>query len=114
MLLLCLLGYHVFLPLYQSNNVIIDYGLSPFNICSEQPLIWKYCKYWFVLTYTFSSLFISNASYNMLSKILSIFPSKVHKKKLIHKNDFSIKAKPKYSFISPPKKMKLELCIRRI
>lgn len=107
MFFLCLVGYLVFSPLYYQKQVIIDYGIHPFDICIEQPIIWKYCKYWFIFTYIFASFFISNSIYLFFLKILSnIFPTtqiQNHKKK---------KAKKVYSLIEPKSTIKnLELLI---
>ncbi len=96
-LFFCFIGYKIFIPLYETNTVIIDYGLHPFNICVEQPELWKYCKIWFCITYIFSSFFISNMFYHLF----------FHKSIKKHKNSkIKINKKPKdYSLIpnySPP------------
>ena len=56
-LLLCFIGFQIFIPLYNQNHIIVDYGLHAFDICTEQPVLWKYCKIWFCFTYIFSSFF---------------------------------------------------------
>ncbi len=110
--ILCLIGYYFFFPLYTSNHVIIDYGISPFNVCIEQPLIWKYCKYWFVFTFIYSSFFISNLFFNLFSKFFSLFSNRKnnYKKKQFKKCK---KEKKNYSFIENPiSNLELKLLIR--
>lgn len=108
MFFFCLIGYQIFLPLYKSNNVIIDYGINPFNICIEQPLIWNFCKSWFVFTYIFTSFFISNIFVNLFRKLFTNYPKNIKEKKSKLK-----KEKINYSLInSKPQDEKLELLIR--
>ena len=65
MFFFCFIGYQIFIPLYTENHIIVDYGLHSFDICTEQPVIWKYCKIWFCFTYAFSSFFFSNMIYQL-------------------------------------------------
>lgn len=106
--LFCLVGYSIFLPLYSSSHIMIDYGINPFDICVEQPILWQYCKYWFVFTYVFASFFISNFLFHLLSKIpFPFFKASSKPKSMIFKKESP------YSFISPPVPTKpLELLIR--
>ena len=110
--ILCLAGYHIFLPLYTSEHIIIDYGINDFDICIEQPIIWKYCKYWFAFTYLFASLFFSNTIAHFL------FQKNFHINKSSHKKNNIKDLKPKkekvsYSFIDPkPLNINLNLLIR--
>lgn len=61
----------IFYPIFTSDEIIITYGLHPFNICLENPLLWKYIKIIFVFTYIFSSFIFSNFIFNQfLSKFL--------------------------------------------
>lgn len=109
MFLICFLGYQFFLPIYTSEHIIVEYGLNPFDICIEQPIIWKYCKYLFVITYIFSSFFISNITFHLLSKNIPILfrsKKKNYKRKKEHK-------KETYSLITPkPVDNELKLFIR--
>ncbi len=61
----CFIGFQIFIPLYNQNHIIVDYGLHSFDICTEQPVLWKYCKIWFCFTYIFSSFFFSNMIYHL-------------------------------------------------
>ena len=93
---MCLIGYHIFLPLYTSYEIIINYGLHPFNICIEQPILWKYIKIWFIFSYVFSSFFIANMSFSFFKNFISLFhfskKKNFKKKKMLHQ----------YHFLSPP------------
>lgn len=109
MLFLCFLGYQIFLPLYQSQHVIIDYGIHPFDICIEQPFIWKYCKYWFIFTYIFTSFFIANSIFNLFLKNSTKNNKKVNRR---IKSKKSKEEKLSYSLIDPkPQNEKLKLLI---
>ena len=99
-LIFCFIFYKIFSPLYFSNEIIIDYGLHPFNICTEQPIIWKYCKMWFCITTIFTAFFISNMLHHFFNNLFSnnllkIKNNNIKNKKLNNKT---------YSFISPPNK----------
>ena len=127
-LIFCFIFYKIFSPLYFSNEIIIDYGLHPFNICTEQPIIWKYCKMWFCITTIFTAFFISNMLHHFFNNLFAnnllkikndnIKNNKLNNKienKFIHKfnnhlknnvsiiNSNNIKNE-KYSFIFPPNK----------
>lgn len=98
------IGYNLFSSIYSSNNIIITYGIHPFNICNKNPELWQIIKYIFIFTYIFSSIIISNFIYlaisilisNILKKISSInFPKLINLKKFClidtKKNDNLIK-----------------------
>ena len=50
----------LFYQIYNSNEVIIEYGLEPINICSKSPELWKIIKKIYDYTYVFSSFVINN------------------------------------------------------
>ena len=114
MLFFCYIGYQIFLPLYQAEHIIVDYGLHPFDICTEQPVIWKYAKIWFIITFVFASYFFSNLFYRFFSKILTFIPfpnsntntSRKEKIKEKHKNKTN-----SYAFINPIRSQTLELLV---
>ncbi len=105
MSVLCFLGYLIFSPLYTTNSIIVDYGLHTFDICTEQPIIWKYCKIWFCFTYLFSSFFIANLLFHIFHSLFQfqIFPHKKLKKRK--------KTSPQYSFINLVSQAPLQLLI---
>ena len=106
-LIICFIGYNIFLPLYTSEHIVVDYGIHPFDICSKEPEIWTFCKYWFIFTYVFSSFFISNMFYNLFKKLFSKYiPSKNNSKTK------SKKDKKSYSLIENiPKNEELKLLV---
>ena len=92
---------------------MIDYGIHTFDICLEQPIIWKYCKYWFIFSYIFASFFISNIIFNLLKKLSLKFSDKNINRKIHSKKQKLKKEKVSYSLIEPkPPDKKLELLIR--
>ena len=93
--ILCYISYDFFIPLYTSNTVIIEYGIHPFNICDEQPVIWKYCKIWFIVSYIYSAIFISNFIYKFFYNLFSYIPFKKKKRKIKNKN--KLKSKNKFN-----------------
>ena len=50
-----------------ADSVIITYGIHPFDICIQNPDLWKYIKIVFFITYIFSSFVISNFIYFIFS-----------------------------------------------
>ena len=107
-LILCFLGYNLFSPLYFQKHIIIDYGLHPFDICIEQPVLWKYLKFIFCITYIFSSIFFSNLFFYLFKNNNFL---KFNSKK--SKNIFSKfnSQKNNYSLINLNKKYELKLLI---
>lgn len=51
---------NIFYPIFISDEIIITYGVHPFNICLKNPLLWKYIKIVFIFTYVFSNFIFSN------------------------------------------------------
>ena len=56
--------FHVFKPIYTANELIISYGIHPFDICSKSPQLWKYIKTTFIFTSIFSNFLIGYFIYN--------------------------------------------------
>ena len=61
LMLITFCSYQFFLPLYQSEEVIVTFGLHPSDICYDDPVIWKYLKISFIFFYTFSNIIIINS-----------------------------------------------------
>ncbi len=55
---------NIFYPIFISDEIIITYGVHPFNICIKNPLLWKYIKIVFIFTYVFSNFIFSNFIFN--------------------------------------------------
>ena len=72
----------IFYPIYTAEEVIIPYGLKPFDICTQNPLLWKYLKMIHIISYTFSmAIFI----HFLISKISRTFFKTKNKKKKFQK-----------------------------
>ena len=72
----------LFYPIYISNEIIIPYGIHPFDICSKSPQLWKYIKIAYIITFIFANIVISNYIYPVIFKNI--------KKRKIEKNENKI------------------------
>ena len=54
-------SYKFFLPLYQSKEIIVSFGLHPSDICYDNPYLWNYLKISFIFFYSFSNFIIINS-----------------------------------------------------
>lgn len=59
-----------FRPIYEAKEIIIQFGIRPFDICKENPTLWEYIKKTYIITYLFSSIVIYKIINNLLIKIL--------------------------------------------
>ena len=69
-----------------ADELIITYGLKPFDICSKNPVLWKYLKITHMLTFTFSSIICTNL---IISKISKKFLKTRQKSKTLTKENLS-------------------------
>ena len=60
LLIFSVIYYHIFLPIYLSSEIIIPYGLNPFDICSQNPKLWNLIKLLFIISFIISNLVISH------------------------------------------------------
>jgi len=67
-------------PIFVSDEIIITYGINPFDICQKNPLLWKYIKIAYIISFIISNIIISNFLYSKIVK--SIFFS--NKKNISH------------------------------
>ena len=72
----------IFNPIFIANELIIDYGLRPFDICKEDSLLWEYIKKAYIITFVFTNLVINNSIYNTLNNL----KQKSNKSKIKRKN----------------------------
>ena len=89
---LCILGfifYEILNPLFKANQVIITYGLKPFDIVSNQPKLWNFLKKSYLILFIFSNLIYGNYIYK---NIENLFIKKENKKNinLYEKNKLKI------------------------
>ena len=64
-------------PIFSANEIIITYGIEPFDICSKIPELWYYIKIIYVISFIFSNLIYSNFIYSKISKIIKIKKKKI-------------------------------------
>ncbi|MFR0921694.1 MAG: type IV secretion system DNA-binding domain-containing protein [Clostridia bacterium] len=84
----CLIAFKLFYPIYISNEIIITYGIHPFDICSKNPKLWEYIKITFIFTYIFSNFIFSNFIFNYF--LNNFFIKKFKKKSNIKKSNSDI------------------------
>ena len=54
-----------------ATEVIIPYGIHPFDICHDYPVLWNYIKFIYIFSFIFSNLTISNFIYiRIVSKLI--------------------------------------------
>ncbi len=51
-----------------ANEIIITYGIKPFDICKDNPELWKYIKITYIITFIFANIVISNYIYPVIFK----------------------------------------------
>ena len=50
-----LIIFKIFFSVFTANEIIITYGIHPFNICEKNLELWIFFKFAFVFTYIFSN-----------------------------------------------------------
>ena len=85
MLLMCTTVFaNILKPIFIAEEVIITYGVKPFDICSKNAELWKYIKIIYMITFLTSNLICSNLLYNKI-------PTKKKKKQKEIENDNNLK-----------------------
>ena len=97
-----------FYPIYTSKEVIITYGLHPFDICSKNPELWNLIKITYIITFIVSNFVISNFIFlriicNLLNTLKKFFSNS--QKMFYHSKNFQNKKN------SSPNKNSLNLLI---
>ena len=77
------MAIQTFYPIFIAKEVIITYGIHPFDICSKNPELWNIIKITYIFTFIFSNFIISNFVY---SRILYKFKFFRPKKKTTKNN----------------------------
>lgn len=75
--------FYVFYPIFTAEEVIISYGIHPFDICSQNPELWRILKILYLICFVFSNFILSHSIY---TRILIKFPF-FQSKPIIKKND---------------------------
>lgn len=63
----CFFAYKIFNPIFFADEIVIPYGIHIFDICFDNPLLWKYIKISFILTYIFSNFILINTIFSRLN-----------------------------------------------
>jgi len=71
----CFYAFQIFLPIYKSEEIIISFGLRPFDICYNNPVLWNYIKISFIFFHIFSNYIIINT---IISRF-NLFKKSIHK-----------------------------------
>ena len=77
----CFVAYDFFYPLYTAQEVIITYGIHPFDICSKNPDLWEFLKISYIFIFVFSQFVISYFIYSRILLIFQFLKSKFNKNK---------------------------------
>ncbi len=67
---------YIFYPIFIAKEVIISYGIHPFDICSENPELWKMLKITYIVCFIFSNFILSHTIYTRLLMKLTFFQTK--------------------------------------
>lgn len=65
-----LITFKLFIPIYNSNEIIITYAIHPFDLCSTYPNLWSFIKISYFVFFSFSNILISNLIFSKLTKII--------------------------------------------
>lgn len=68
LVILVLIGFIVFKPIYLANSITIPYSLNPYDICVRYPIAWTKIKLYFILFYILATCLCANAVYSFLYK----------------------------------------------
>ena len=63
--------FHFFYPIFIAKEIIITYGIHPFDICSDNPELWQIIKLLYIICFIFSNFVVSHLIY---TRILMKFP----------------------------------------
>lgn len=80
----------LFYPIYSSEEIIITYGINPFDICSNNLQLWNIIKLSYIFVFIFSNFTISSFIFNRFFNkfnCLKINSTSTNKKE-IHSNNF--------------------------
>lgn len=75
-LLLASITFFIFRPVFMANEVIIRYGVHPFDICSKNPDLWHWLKLLYVICFSFSSCILAHFIYVRVFIHFSFFQAK--------------------------------------
>ena len=70
----------LFYPIFTAKEVIISYGIHPFDICSKNPDLWKIIKTLYLICMLFSNFIFCHFIYSRILKKFSFFSNKPKQK----------------------------------
>ena len=101
------LSFKIFNPIYTATEIIIPYGIHPFDICSRNPQLWDIIKTTYIFTSSISFFILGHFIYTrIILKIVQEFRN--IKLKFKKKNDF-IKKDTKYNSKNFQKALSLKI-----
>lgn len=68
--------YYVFYPIFMAEEVILSYGIHPFDICSKNPELWKTLKILYLICFIFSNFIVSHFIYHRILIKIPFFQTK--------------------------------------
>ena len=72
-----LITIKLFYPIYTAEEIIIPYGIHPFDICSKNPKLWHIFKITYIFVFLFSNFVISNFIYvRIIFPVFNVFSNK--------------------------------------
>lgn len=84
-LILSYITFSIFYPIFTAKEIIISYGIHPFDICSQNPELWKLIKILYLICFVFSNLIFGHLIYIRILMKFSFFQAKsVSNKKEIY------------------------------
>lgn len=81
--------FSIFLPIFTAKEVIITYGIHPFDICSKNPNLWQLLKKLYLVCSLFSSFVLAHFIYIRILMKFSFFQKISDRKKKEIYHDFS-------------------------
>ena len=100
------INFKIFYPIYTATEVIIPYGIHPFDICSKNSELWKIIKTTYIFTSSLSLFLIGHFIYSRI--ILNIF----NKIKNLKSNIQKIFNKPKENLKTNSKSLQKSLSLK--
>lgn len=68
--------FFIFFPIFVAEEIIISYGIHPFDICSKNPELWKLLKIVYLVCFVFSNFIFSHSIYTRILMKFSFFRAK--------------------------------------
>ena len=101
------INFKIFYPIYTATEVIIPYGIHPFDICSKNPELWKIIKTTYIFTSSLSLFLIGHFIYSRI--ILNVFNKTKNLKSNIRKKFSNSKENQKSKSKNSQKSLSLKV-----